>query len=145
MSPFRPIGPQPEREAVRVAAIFARDAEGRVLAQLRDSREGVAAAGKWSLFGGRAEAGETLAEAAAREFEEEVGLRFAPDAFLPMAKLRSAVLDGWGIYVFELAKPVAPERIRLGEGAGFAFLTPEQLPQFDFIANYQQFFEQIFD
>lgn len=142
---FPLIGPAPEAERVRVAAVLARDGEGRYLAQLRDDHDGVAAPGKWSLFGGRAEPGEALAEAAAREFAEETGLRFAPADFTPLAKTRSALRRDWVIHVFELGPRLAAHDIRLGEGAGFAFLTREQIAGFDFITNYEQFFEAFFD
>jgi 8-oxo-dGTP pyrophosphatase MutT (NUDIX family) len=38
--------------------------------------------GQWALPGGRLEAGETEADAALREIEEEVGLQLTPDAIL---------------------------------------------------------------
>ncbi len=38
--------------------------------------------GQWALPGGRCDAGETVAQAALREIEEEVGLSLSPDAVL---------------------------------------------------------------
>ena len=58
---------------VDVAAGIVRAADGRVLMAERTARQ--VAAGFWELPGGKIDAGETSAEAAARELEEEVGIR----------------------------------------------------------------------
>ena len=63
----------------------------------------------------------------------------------PMVQVASQTLSNWRIYVFELARPVRPDEIRLGEGAGFAFLTEAQVRDYEFISTYKQFFEKIFD
>ena len=47
---------------------------GRVLLKKRISSDGM---GKWTLFGGRLDQGETLAEASAREIDEETGLKLS--------------------------------------------------------------------
>jgi 8-oxo-dGTP pyrophosphatase MutT (NUDIX family) len=57
----------------RIAAIALVDARGRVLLQERDGRA-PADPEKWSLVGGQIEEGESDAEAALRELEEETGL-----------------------------------------------------------------------
>lgn len=144
---FEPLGPLTGAQdgLIKVAAIYARDAHGRALCQLHDDFEGVAAGGIWGLFGGKVEAGESLRGAAVREFYEETGLVIAQDELAPMVEVASSVLPGWRIYVFELITPVRGSAIRLGEGAGFAFLTQEQIGSYDFIATYKQFFEKIFD
>ena len=51
--------------------VVARDADGRLLLVLRGQAPH---RGRWSLPGGRLEAGETMAQAAARELREETGL-----------------------------------------------------------------------
>ena len=59
------------RLRVHCAGGVVRDADGRLLLVRRGHAPG---AGQWSLPGGRVEAGETAAAAAAREVREETGL-----------------------------------------------------------------------
>ena len=146
---FEPLGPkaglQDGPNLIKVAAIYACDEHGRALCQLRDDFESVAAGGIWGLFGGKVEAGESLRGAAVREFYEETGIVIGESDLEPMVEVASSVLPDWRIYVFGLMRPVQPDQIRLGEGAGFAFLTEAQIADYDFIATYKQFFEKIFD
>jgi ADP-ribose pyrophosphatase YjhB (NUDIX family) len=58
------------RPEVAVGAVVVRD--GKLLLVLRGRGPGT---GRWSLPGGRVEAGESLADALARELAEETGLR----------------------------------------------------------------------
>ncbi|GAA2749087.1 NUDIX domain-containing protein [Amnibacterium kyonggiense] len=62
-----------------VAATCAVDEAGRLLLTKRAAAKDFA--GLWEFPGGSAVAGETSAEAAARELREEAGLRVAPTAF----------------------------------------------------------------
>ncbi len=145
MDIFEPIGPQPTVVNETAAAVLARDSRGRVLCQLRDSFEGVAAPGQWCLFGGQVEAGESLRAGAVREFEEETGLRIDESDLRPLAQIGSTVKSDWNICIFALTTPVEPAQVRLGEGAGFAFLTAAQIRKFDMIETYQRFFDRFFD
>ena len=122
---FAPLGPQAGAlEDYCGAVIVPHDPEGRVLLQLRDLAAPVHP-GEWGLFGGGVEPGERLAEAAAREFEEETGLRRPPAAFLPFARIVSPV-SRRALFAFTHALYVGPEAIRLGEGAGFGLFAPVQ-------------------
>lgn len=49
-------------------------------------------AGRWSLPGGKVEAGERLKNAVAREVREEAGLRVKPGS---VAGVHEVVVDGW--------------------------------------------------
>ena len=51
---------------------------GQVLLRLRDDRPDLPYPGLWDLLGGAVEAGETLAEAAVREVQEEIGIGCPP-------------------------------------------------------------------
>jgi ADP-ribose pyrophosphatase YjhB (NUDIX family) len=79
----------PEYAVAAVGAVLIRD--GRVLLVRRGYPPAV---GKWSLPGGVIEAGERLADAAARELEEETGLRAKPLGVIWV--LNNVVLDQVG-------------------------------------------------
>lgn len=69
-------------ERTFAASTFVRDAEGRFAVVLSVSRQ------QWGPPGGWREDGETVAECAAREIAEEVGLALDPAALLPCAHER---------------------------------------------------------
>ena len=111
----------------RGALVYVIDGEGRALMQLRDDRPGVIHAGYWSPFGGGVEAGETLVQAALGEIEEETGLRLAPEALRPFGRVVSDAPRRTRLHAFVARQVFGPEEVRLGEGAGFALLSAEQL------------------
>jgi len=124
---FADVGAPPAQEDWRGALVLARDAHGRALMQLRDDFPGVAGPGMWSLFGGGVEAGESLLEAALREFAEETGIALAPGDLSPLARTRASARPAGALYVYDVSRSVEPAAIRLGEGAGFGFLTGAQI------------------
>ncbi len=109
------------------AVAFAIDPLGRILMQLRDDRPGVIHPGAWSPFGGHVEPGETLRAAVVREFAEETGLVLPPEGFAPLGRALSTSPARTRLYAYRVRIEARPEAVRLGEGAGFAFLTPGQL------------------
>ena len=109
------------------AAVYALDAAGRILLQLRDDLPGLAGAGLWAPFGGGVEPGETLREAAAREFEEEPGLVVSAASLVPYVRALSARPGRPRLYTYLARLPGPADAIRLGEGAGFALWTPRQV------------------
>ena len=138
MSGFHDIGPIPDPVIWRGATVLARDAEGRVLMQLRDDAPGVAAPGQWSFFGGAVEPGESLEAAARREFREETGIDISGDRLDPLARFASTALKGGVVHVFVLRRRLGAGDVRLGEGAGFAFLTRGQVERFDLIGTFRR-------
>lgn len=66
-----------------VVAVALIDEDGRVLMQRRP--EGKQHAGLWEFPGGKVEPGESMAAAAVREIDEELGLALAADALAPVS------------------------------------------------------------
>ena len=140
---FEPIGPQPEVVAERVAALMVRDAQGRFLCQLRDDLPHVAGAGMWSMFGGAVEEGEDLITAAQREFEEETGISLSLAELEPLAVLPASRRADGALFIHRCTRFIAPSDIRLGEGAGFGFLTRAQVAQYPVLPQMQMMLAQL--
>ncbi len=124
---FEPIGDIGAVSGLEGAVVLIEDAEGRLLMQLRDDREGIHWPGRWGLVGGGVEPGEDLETTALREIEEEIGIGLGPGLLVPFGKVRSVSQAGALVYVFGIRLDICPRNIRLAEGAGFAFLTPGQV------------------
>ena len=89
-------------KTVLVSAVALIDIDGRVL--LAQRPEGKSMAGLWEFPGGKVEAGESVAQALARELEEEVGVR--PLQARPLIQVkhryddRAVLLDTWWVSEF---------------------------------------------
>ena len=88
-----------------------RDEAGRLLMVRRAHEPGL---GRWSLPGGRIEAGETPAQAAAREVLEETGL------VVRVGELLQTVDLPWGYRVHDFAATVVGGRLAAGDDASDA-------------------------
>ena len=126
---FETLGEWRDEAPLTGALIIPVDGEGRVLLQLRDYNT-TRYPGCWGFFGGKVEEGETLRSAAVREFEEEAGVTLDPAALIPRFRLTSPEARSH-LYIFETSLDAAPADIRLGEGAGFAFVAPNDFPRLD--------------
>jgi 8-oxo-dGTP diphosphatase len=105
--------------AVALAVLERRE---RWLIQLRDDLEGIVAPGRWGLFGGHLEPGETPAQALRRELLEEIGWCGGP--LRPW--FRSAA-GGRVRHVFRVELDVEPEELRLLEGQDMVLASLEEL------------------
>lgn len=108
------------------------DRQGRILLQLRDYGPETVHPGKWSLFGGGVEGAENLDDAVVREFHEEVGISITTNDVQPFARVLSTP-GRRRIYVFSAKLDITPADVRLGEGAGFGFIEPENIAALDMI------------
>ena len=121
---FHKIGPWTE-DGTKAACVILHDNRHRLLLQLRDTLPETMGPGQWGIFGGRLELGETPRNCALREIEEELGIRLGSRSVQAFAKTQSP--HGTGLYAFTTTTVVKTSDIRLAEGAGFAFLTPDQI------------------
>ncbi|WP_026925982.1 NUDIX hydrolase [Granulicoccus phenolivorans] len=120
---------------ILAASTVITDHRGRVLLVRRGREPGK---GLWSVPGGKAEPGETAAEAAGRETLEETGLRVRVGAQLWVVEIPTG--DG-GVYeVHDFAAEVLGGDLRAGDDADDArWVTPEELetlPLTDGLAGY---------
>lgn len=104
-----------ERVSVACAGAVVRDGHGRVLLVRRGTEP---ARGRWSVPGGRVEAGEAPEAAAVREVAEETGLRVVVDGYAGRVEREGPgvvyVIDDW------FAHPdtgVDPDDVRAGDDA----------------------------
>ncbi len=123
---------------IAVGLIVAED--GRVLLQHRDDKPSIHEPGRWGLFGGHVDAGESTANAFLREMQEELGWR--PKHFehyrsvelqLPKTKLLS--------HIFAAHLDVPVEDLVLGEGQGLALFAIDALPAL-LVADLHQTFSE---
>ncbi|SMX45789.1 NUDIX domain-containing protein [Actibacterium lipolyticum] len=141
---FAAIGALPERIEFEAAIVIARDSSDRILMQLRDDIPKIAAPGMWCLFGGGQEGQETLAQAAQREFWEETGVMLGPDELSPFARIATAARPDGVLYAYQSLRLLTPDAIKLGEGAGFAFLTASQIENLPVVRSSRLVIEHFF-
>lgn len=92
-------------------------ADGATLLQHRDDIPGISNPGKWSLFGGGLEAGESVTDGLLRELHEEIGV--TPTRFRPLVVLEGA-RTLFHLYLARFDVPLT--ELVLGEGQGMAYV-----------------------
>lgn len=100
--------------------------DGRVLLQHRDDKPEIDSPGKWSLFGGGLDVGETPESAMVREIEEEVGFR--PSSYRPLLVF-SGLTTEFHVYLALITSPL--EELTLAEGQGFGYFHPSEAETLD--------------
>ncbi len=114
-------------ETIRAASVVIVDEHARVLLVQRGRDPG---RGKWSVPGGKCEAGETFAEAAAREAREETGLDVRVDRELWSLTIPAA--DGREYDVHDFAATVIGGVLQAGDDAADArWFTDAELDALD--------------
>lgn len=111
------------------ASVAVVDPRGRVLMQERDEHAPVHP-DLWGLPGGRLEDGESYAEGAARELEEETGLRVRVEALTSLGRtaFHSDPCGGVDTYeLFVLYADVSDADVTCGEGRQMVFVEPDLL------------------
>lgn len=81
--------------------------------------------GKWALFGGVIEPGETPYVAIKRELIEEIGINLEAKLFKVYDYMEKTITGRIHIYTALFDLPISS--IKLGEGAGFAFYNKKEL------------------
>lgn len=116
------------------AGAVVQDGEGRLLVVQRGRAP---ARGRWSLPGGRVEAGEVAADAAAREVREETGLRVEVTSFLGYVE---HIFDDHHIVILDFLAVVTGGQLAAGDDADrVAWVTRrelEDLPTTDGLVDF---------
>jgi 8-oxo-dGTP diphosphatase len=107
---------------ITAVALAVLERQGRWLIQLRDDRATIVAPGRWGLFGGHMEPGETPEQSLRRELIEEIG--YSGGLLTPW--FRSAA-GGRVRHVFRVALDVEPEQLELREGQDMTLASLEEL------------------
>jgi 8-oxo-dGTP diphosphatase len=107
---------------ITAVALAVLERQGRWLIQLRDDRDTIVAPGRWGLFGGHMEPGETPEQSLRRELLEEIGFNSGP--VTPW--FRSAA-GGRVRHVFRVDLHIEPAQLQLHEGQDMALASLEEL------------------
>jgi tryptophan synthase alpha chain len=105
---------------------------GHVLLQQRDDRPDLAYAGRWTLFGGQVEEGETPEDCIRREIKEELDLDLSVEYWTTvecLARTTAQTIVFNHLYVAQMARPI--EDLTLYEGAAMAYFDREHASRVD--------------
>jgi len=106
--------------------LLIRNAAGDYFMQFRDGNAGIPEPLRWAFFGGGVEGDESATECAAREMEEELGIKTSPDDFRVIDMVEWDDI-GARIFLVEYKHPIEWGDFILDEGAGCGFFTATEL------------------
>jgi len=110
--------------------LIIKNKEGELLLQLRDEDPEI---GKWVLFGGGVNGGETPQVALAREIKEELGYKIKRAEFF-----KEYVDNGIRQMIYILCAPVEIEKLQLAEGAAMKFFAHDDLDNLAIGFNFKE-------
>lgn len=113
-------------ETQDIALVILEQVDGRVVLQLRSDIEGIANPGKWGLFGGHINDGESPLQAALREVGEELGIQLRADNLRLVAEMEHPGLPG-RYYYFHYRLGREMDQADLREGERYAAFWPSQI------------------
>lgn len=85
---------------------------------------------KWAFFGGQNEHGESYLQCFVREMGEEIGLKIRPEEPIHLREYMNELVQQYRV-VFYVESSVSQDRLVLGEGAGFAWISLADVWKFD--------------
>lgn len=112
---------QTEDGRSQVAGALLVHAHHGVLLHHRDDKPGIAAPGKWALFGGHLEEGESPRAALVRELREELGIDVVTAT--PFVMLEGAYTR---FFIFLVHLTAELGELVLGEGQGLGYFDPQE-------------------
>lgn len=124
-------------DIVKAAAALVRDEQGRVLLVQRGKDP---EAGRWSIPGGKVEAGECLAETAAREVAEETGIdvRVGQEVY----QLTFPIGDGRSFEIHDFVAEPIGGTLRAGDDAAdVGWFTPDAIETLPLTSRLRPFLE----
>lgn len=85
---------------------------------------------KWAFFGGLNTPGETPIECFTRELEEEIGMAAKASEIILLREYMNIELSTYRM-VFYLVSNISADNLVLGEGAGFGWVSLDEISQYD--------------
>jgi 8-oxo-dGTP diphosphatase len=121
-----------KRAERHVASVMLVNRRRHVLLQQRDDRPDLAYAGRWTLFGGQVEEGESPEECIRRELKEELDLDLPVEHWMTvecLARTTAETVVYNHLFVGKMTRPI--EELTLYEGAAMAYFDRDHASRVD--------------